>query len=1660
MAETYDIDPRRFWETVAVFADFDYSFPPYFYPSLTATPAYPNAVLTVAQSAKALGLQGMANADALAPTNYRRHKYTNCCMFVEAALMGGALRTDAGVGAAWDKRMHAWAMNNDDGATGNYGPPRAYVAAGLADPIDIAATPKLEPGEIYVIQGAHHNWLIVDYDEDDDTCLRLEANLAGKARPEFATVPAGCTGPFYGGVAFAGIARVGAERPDRDAWRAALPRDARRRAAFSWATYRAELLAELALPAHRRYVGMARMHMRRIAAGPWIPVVYRDGDRPVKPDVALATAWAGALAADAPFPVGSNRAWHDGIHLPAAPRTPIVPFAAGQLVSARFPAPTAEGLDGGAVIVRHRFDPSRLGFLGLEDAHVDGEVEFFSAIVHLAGGEAGTTPLLDSLYPIGNKPSAVLRTDAKLDVVVYDDAGTPRALAAEAWDNVTERLLDRAAPITGLAGDRRAIELLEGERHAEVWSLAPPSSIPAPEGAHFGLHRAGDGAVLELAAAWADPVTMAYAIGADGSWSLDVRAEQDDVHWVAAAAPVPAVTAKPVCLHGPAERRAMTAAGADVLVARGGAARIEIDGGATPVAGVITLAKSKVIALAAPAAGEWASTRWRVCVRAPKPGVAKPPPTAVLLQLDDGKFLETTAKLDPSAIALGDAVPARAGFVYVPAAHVRLSSKAGCAHPADEIAAFARHPADAIIGTFVGDGGVALVIGKQSLRTRASRLHAACDAKGRLALAPCVGIDDDALADVLAELGATRRRAGADTAARLAAGHSRLVALPLDAKGYGVGAKLEIVAPSPAAPLVLHPELTKDKRGWWYDDKVSVSLPAPPADLKWSALAVIRGPGKDPPSAAIVEIVLAAPPSRFDDAPIRRHGARVDYRKQVVAKLVAGWVDFAAIERDDPEYDAAAKRPRWRTIECQPIGTAGHTAPARQGATGIHVEVFAATHVLGNGIANGRWREIGADISAAPRTAAFERELLALLGEGMLGQSRTGKALREEIDRGARRPETWSAFCNDPANAPQLAELVAVHEPEWTVAWTDSVVARDQGGPGLAHAPLDEPWPRNAAALGLPQGKLRFYHPLRLLEWLTTGVEVHVRPLDRSAPDFRANVEIGDTSTALVHASGNGDQVLVQRALLGRAVPTATPPQVPATLVVEGGSNPIPDVPLTLQRGRVVKVTLCEPGVTVLRSATITGTGDDPFVFADASARFADAKSSACVVAISLHFDRSAPSKVEISLGGSDFVLGAVLGDDYQATTDGPRRKVLAPREATPAQVPSERHVALYVSVTALSKVDASDEITIEVSGGDLAAAHRETLPIRTRTLGKAEDHGRDVHKLQVYLSRIEAMGMPCLRVQKRDKSWVTTSPDGGFGAATTSALWRFVLTYGGRTGWARSLTQVAAQRKAYAIPAGGWTPPAPVANKPPVTPGEALEAAVAELAKDCGRPFVDAALIAELVRLAVMPNVLPHLGITADVPTVPAEVASQPKLAGLSMTARTRLLPAPEVLDDHQVVLRVSSDGTAGDPAGLSVTIEITGDSVALVGTATRTLAELLAHGITLVPTGTIDGKAPVVTLSHGGSELGSTTLAIAVDLLDAKAAGPGTDAVIVQTWLCRWHDKAGKPYATGVDGVWGDGSRARLIRFRNEQLGKQASYAEVLALLAQPQPEATEEP
>ena len=105
-------------------------------------------------------------------------------------------------------------------------------------------------------------------------------------------------------------------------------------------------------------------------------------------------------------------------------------------------------------------------------------------------------------------------------------------------------------------------------------------------------------------------------------------------------------------------------------------------------------------------------------------------------------------------------------------------------------------------------------------------------------------------------------------------------------------------------------------------------------------------------------------------------------------------------------------------------------------------------------------------------------------------------------------------------------------------------------------------------------------------------------------------------------------------------------------------------------------------------------------------------------------------------------------------------------------------------------------------------------------------------------------------------------------------------------------------------------------------------------------------------------------------------------------------------------------------------------------------------------VPSGELDvpkAEPKLVVWALAGAEVVSMNLGGATDVR-ARGMEVGLDAALIQKWLTQRTNKKGKPYLGGVDGEFGDGSKAAFDAFFADTYKKRDKppYAEILELLA----------
>ncbi|HWB73965.1 MAG TPA: hypothetical protein VG755_03395 [Nannocystaceae bacterium] len=1342
----------------------------------------------------------------------------------------------------------------------------------------------------------------------------------------------------------------------------------------------------------------------------------------------LEAARAQARAAGAPFPLGSNRWWHDGVHLFVEEEHAVRPLACGELVTARLPATGSDGRDHGAMVFRHDFDPHSGTVVVAGEPKPDGAIPFYTMLVHLA---CDVEPIRARLDP-GAEPERTVLTGTALHLLAHDEHGDVQTLADD-----LKAAKDYARSVGVTVGDLVALPIDDTDERA--WGGAAPARPIAPVDA---VHALQDGDTrYPMTGTPRQRIELAID---ERDWTLVERTHADAHHFCPWQKPgvVQIDGASMMCSHDKRERDALAQGTAAVMRGAGtvlaalgkGTVRLSVDWPATPV--VLPCDDDGVLQAELHARIE---PRQRKAIERAIASGATPRVLASLeivagaqrFRVRGQVNVELAAGVDPSTT---DAL------VRCDSLQVVQRARHCCVHAASDGAALAAMSEDAPVISLRADTKLRARIGDgRACTLDVKELRAYGDPKSpydaRVRLEPVVGVAD-AKWDELANAFAQRRAAAhGDVHARLVAKQSRLAAVRIDDKGSWKrqGA---VVFPKDGAQhdiwldLVPSWRVAKDSRRALAGLASSLRLP------------LLRVFASGPRTFAVIEVRIAAREADFVDTLIQRWQTRVALRDRVVAALTDGsWADFAAIERDVATADDPAEALQsWRALARDVVASAGLVEPDRRG---VHVQLCSVDPLFPDDDAHGRWPELG-EVSGAP----LSREFFDAAVREVIGDIATPSAQRvlRALDRGGIDPDTWRAFCADAESERLLARRVAVHESEWTIDWKSA--AKDAAR--IALDPALAAWPDDPAKLGLPTGKLRFYHPLRALEWLGTGVDVTVASTTVDAVEL----ELASTTIDLSPRRRGDGYVAGMRLLLGEV----RGPKLNAKLHVKGHTHGDEPLPIVLTRGEVERLWVCKPDVAIAPTAVDEGQtfalavrrGDpepDPKIthlLADGSQRLDRAWESRASLTITATWNLRPPERLAITLAGQHFAF------DGKPTTNHPGVAITATGDGWEVAIPFDpaepftgpRTLQLTVSVVADTTLDAKGKVNVEASGGDLAQTIQLAHEVATRKLALGT-RGRDVAKVQLYLSQIRACGVPCLMPSGKDQC---AAIDGTYDDQLALALWTFALAFAGRGEW---------KAKQLSCPGGALQIDAPKWSRPTGASDEQAWPALCNAAdasyRAHGALVVDAALIDELVRHFDLPFIVPLVELSVAKPQLAGPPAAY--VAALDAKTSARLLPVPD-LDPHNVVrlavkLAAGFDRTHAEQT--SVELDDGGGDYQLRGASRRTLADLLDHGIVLDPSGTIGSKADHnrIALAVDGVAIGSLGLA-GTRSLHALANGRGLDVLLVQQWLTQQLDAQGHPLLAKVDGAWGKHGAAALQRF--VALHGPCEYAQELRDLATP--------
>ena len=1450
------------------------------------------------------------------------------------------------------------------------------------------------------------------------------------------------------------------------------------------------------------------------------------GDQGTTPAQQLALAHEQARTADAPYPLGGNRVWHNGIHLMHAGNDEVRSVAPGEIVFVRLPkSKKKEDEDHGAILVRHPFDPATLRILDPRGTLPKSVAWIYSLSMHL--GERSREVFLGRLK-LGDKPKkrTFLPAPAPCDLWGYDVAGEPVSLPAqfEAARDVDKddsfKFKTAEGRLDGLVASPEASNLGAWEDQ--------PGAIEAPEGVPLALWDPRTETLIEVGhvgkgADRAHRPVLATEADKKGRPEVAVVHKKKGTHW-AETTDAPGIQVAPVryCVH---ERRdqyyldppeTILVDNSDRSFRQLGVAffreqrlRVTAVVGGRKLRGWLELGDQEAEPMRfyddheQPGAevgakpGALLRPALSACVETSKASGG-----AALLYLYNDlteRVLPTSVKLsDPDVPDLaqkyGDYTAIRGVHVEVP---VRLGATRACIHTLEEAEAMAETERSAwpLLTCFDDEMSVwlrtkdegdrrwfpdACKVTIPAQRLTLSVADGPRQTGGRRRVWPrlsvVAGLDNKQVKALDKELDEAHDGPAGQTRRRLEQGESRLVGAQLSRNdGWEVQDGVLQVREGRTNPVVLYVEVDGQgaKRSFpeRIDDCDRPTIEIDPA--KWPGLRVVsefRSNGKD---RALVEVVPAVKGDAWHD-----NQADIDGWKQAnkFVKAVENAIDGGEVvelatledgqevfERDDNPFAA------WRYTAGESIAAMGRLDPER---FGVHLEMFAGDNILPSDGPNGLWTEIttskdaGTDVFATEVASALvsELELDAQARKHRDDQGSVADALAREEPVPAK---LWREFCADEPVHRALARVIAKHPTEWAVDW--DAVGKQKGWFRAARRMTVGPtagwWPTSIELEGLSGDAWCFYQPLRLIEWLVTGVDARVEVEGDEAAAMQFVLGKQDWEMAPSDNDEEGEVFRVRTAIGERAEHLDA-----AVRLGDGIDTAIRDVPVRLHRAEVVSLWLCEPtveleetmGPIVSRAAVPydlaqqlkTEDDETTYLLADPSDNFAQDGTSRATFVAEARYNVEMPTTLEVSVpDGLELVgvevVGAAPLPAKEAYSTSEQFTLEPPEGYDNADRSMHRSVQARITVAA-TDATASGALSVAFSGGDLPGAKKGEAKLATRTIGE-KAKGRDVAKLQQYLHHFRAGGMPCYRTEEGDAAQI----DGDAGPTTGRAIWRFVLQHHRSGKWDRETSEIAGTKGSYSLDF----------EADPIT-GEDIEGAAKVSYDTYGFPTVDAGLIAELVRHFETPAVLPPVDLSVRAPALEGEAAELAEK--MSDAGRSTLLPdagvAPELNRVHVDVTEVEPK-LPGEAGAIAVTITLgEGTPYALTGEADRTLKQLFAEGIDLTPNGIVasDEVASTLTIAGpDGTKLGSIRLGGARDLLADDGSAKALDAVLVQQWLAAWPRPGdGKSFYAGtLDGEWGTGSAKALAAFQDAEL-PDSEYLEAVAKLVQgPQAEQANE-
>ncbi|MBZ0120446.1 MAG: hypothetical protein K8H88_25870 [Sandaracinaceae bacterium] len=888
-----------------------------------------------------------------------------------------------------------------------------------------------------------------------------------------------------------------------------------------------------------------------------------------------------------------------------------------------------------------------------------------------------------------------------------------------------------------------------------------------------------------------------------------------------------------------------------------------------------------------------------------------------------------------------------------------------------------------------------------------------------------------------------------------------------------------------------------------------LEIPPPPASATIYPLLTPVGRTQ----SAVFELMLATSVKGDNQADIDAIDAANRAKKPLVQKLLRHeLVDLRAELQSKPEL---------RNVNRERIGEMGDVLSASGSLVkGLHFELFAGENIVDPNVAG-----TGGAIVPVPKTpwlvykdgaadgffsSDFVGRVVTLLREQALTHGIDLRALDTAFgEDGVVQPEEWVEFCR--TNHRPLSRLITVHKPEWKTDWTSELNSSSRGGhstqaqrDALAHDVAQMHWWKDDLSLeGISSDDVFFYHPLRFIEWLGTGIDFVVNGIDKKKPKVKVRPLEGGDEVELT-ADARDPSLFRFRTFVGEG---GAKNQAPFRVTLENVSTATPQFSVMIKRGEVHVVRLLEPSVvqdyanpheSIGGSYAVPvrlGDARNGYLLADGTTHIEGSGYDETSIVLKVSYNVRIPGNVTLKLeGDASFVMGKpdVSGAKIGSSSVSTRQTTLVltdDQTIAPAVeasiVEGARMYTVRVDVkTTTTDVDRSAKLVATVEGGDLPAQRKIELPIATRTIstsGRSSAKGEDVAKLQLYLSQIHAADdQPCLRAGKG-----SVLIDGSYGGELASAIWRFVYTYGRTSDWSSAAWPIATTKADGSAGVSGTQQEVAgvsVSVLEGSTPKAAIEPANGFndlFAKRVGRyekrydhyPVVGKPLIQEITKRFRPPFVLPHIDVYFEntaLGAAPAGVTIDDDWNRDGRIGKSTVLP---LLGDLFVFRVAWPDASAERHGDMSIVLSIPDGAAYKFGNGQKRMETTLRDALRteryiLLSAESISTKATDNLLSvttTDGRIIGQRQLHGSRDLTKAQAGDGCRDAAWMQLWLSAIPDQtaegqmvykntrttgkgAAKVTTLLVDGKWNKASADALARFKAQYAPAAATFADLV--------------